>query len=234
MLIGYDDASLTATYAGGTWYGDLTPANQLTDRLITAQARTTSSTALTLSVTLAASVSARLIAIINHNCTAAGTYRVRAYSGVLSSQVYTSQVSGSSSVVPTPVTNYTPIIVADMGENRTIRSFDITLTQASLAYFEIGRLFVGPALDLSTNAVLGDEMYVEDLSRANESSSGIRLYDSRGKRRRVNATLSGLSDAKRDSLLDLQAASGITTDVLYIGHPHAWGGAVTGDRKSVV
>jgi hypothetical protein len=215
-ILAHNELALTATYTGGTWEGTLTPERQLTNRLITAMARTTTTATLALDVSIAGEGQTYdLISILNHNLSSAATVQIEIYSDISRTiQTYDSgalPVTAVSDVVVTPVFSHlmpTPLSDAHL----TLTIIDAANPDG---YFELGRVTAHSAWQPTFNVTYGAALGWDDLSEVLESTTGIEFYDKRTTRRTASLPYQALTDVERKEVEAMIGREGVTGEVLF-------------------
>jgi len=212
MRLGYNDQGLSATWSGGSWSGDLTPANQLANRFIAAKARTTSAAALTLTATLAASTSIDVVAIAGHNLTL-NTATVRVQAGSFDSGAVTVAAAGSLPFL-------TPVFCCLLPAAETASSVQIDIADTGNAdgYLEIGRVLIMQDAYPFTRQHIVYPAYRgwADGTQITESLGGFQFPDQRPPRRMERFTLDGLTAAMEAGLWGAAGTEGLSGEVLFI------------------
>jgi hypothetical protein len=216
-LIAYNDIGLAALYSGGTWEGTLTPANQLTDRLITAKARTTSTAELVWDLTLAAgaNLSYDMVSLVNHNLSSTATVRIQVYMD--SARTTLESDSGTLSASATANTVVTPVFVHYITIPATRPYLRITVNDPDNpdGYFEFGRVHIATTWYPEFNVEYGAAVGWEDLSEIAESTTGIEFYDNRMKRRTVNLPYQILTNVEAAQAEAIIGNIGITGEIMF-------------------
>jgi hypothetical protein len=216
-LIAHNDIGTTATYSGGTWNGTLTPANQLTNRLITAKARTTDVSDLVLDLTLSAgdALSYDLVSLVNHNLTALATVQVQVFMNLARTVV--AHDSGVLSVSATSDVDVTPIFSHYLSTPVSNPYLRLTIKDSgnSAGYLEFGRVHVATVWYPEFNVAYGVALGWDDLSEIVESTTGIEFYDKRVKRRTATLPYQILSDTERRQAEAIIGKEGLTGELLF-------------------
>jgi len=215
-IIAHNDLGLTAVYAGGTWQGTLTPANQLNNRLITAKARTADTSELVLDLDLAAgTVSYDLSSLINHNLSSLATLRVQIYAET--ARTTEEYDSGTLSITATADTVVTPVYIHLLTTPTTTQYIRLTINDATNldGYFEFGRITVHSTWQPEFNVAYGTTLGWDDLSTVIESTTGIEFYDNRVKRRRATLPYQALSDIERKQAEAIIGREGTTGELMF-------------------
>lgn len=215
-IIAHNELALTGTYSGGTWEGTLTPDRQLTNRLITALARTTTTATLALDVSIAGGGQTYdMISIINHNLSSAATVQIEIYSDI--SRTIQTYDSGALSVTAVSDIPVTPVFSHLMAFPLADAHLTLTIIDAANpdGYFELGRVTVHSSWTPTFNVTYGTTLGWDDLSEILESTTGIEFYDKRIVRRTASLPYQALTDAERKEAEAMVGREGITGEVLF-------------------
>lgn len=232
VLLCHTNRADAATLSNGSWNANL-PLNNLKDGNVDKVARATNAVATStrFAVDLGALFSIRAIALVKHNMTTAATWRVKGGTAApdASNVFATGQVFDSTALNAKQLTfnldapakwgeQYMALYARDAATVRYI-TVDITDTANPSGYVQIGRLFVGSGLQPAYGVAYGISDRWDDLSVPMESESGKRYYNKRRKRRSVEFQLPFLSLAEGNYVHELDAAMGVTEEVLYVPDP---------------
>ncbi len=170
FLLLHNDQSLDASISSSSSYESNLPPSQLNNELIRAVTRTQSAvTTYVIKLNLAGSGSIDAFALVNHNLTSSGTVRLQVFTtDARSVQSYDSgslSISAGSDVLDMVTQAWTFTAQTD-------RYLTVTLTDATLSYIEVGRIFVGERLVTDTNMNFGAQMIPVDDSSIRLASAG--------------------------------------------------------------
>lgn len=217
VLIAHNDLGLSASYSGGVWQDSLTPATQLSNRLILARARTMGVSNLELDITLAEGddLAYDTFSLVNYNLTSSATARVRVYADaartILLFDSGTRAVSAVSALAVTPVFS----ILSSFTLGSPYIRLNITDPTNPDGYFEFGRICIQSSWYPEFNVAYGVSWGWEDLSEIFESTTGIEFYDKRVKRRTVTLPYEILSDQEFAKIDEVIGREGLTGEVLF-------------------
>ena len=215
-----------ATLSGGVWSASL-PLVNLKDRQVQRVARSTNASAAStqFDVDLGALQPVRVLALVNHNISQIGTWRLRLSDSdpSFAAAIYDSGfVDVWPQVVPFGLANwggfnwgqglseseagvYGPYAVQVTAAELLVRylRFEIADTGNAEGFVELGRLIVADAFQPAHDKRLGWQLSHVDPTRVVESRAGQRWFDLRPKRRRVAFELTGLSKSEAYAQIDL-------------------------------
>lgn len=235
LLLAHNNRANSCTLSNGSWVSNSTLSlDNLKDEDIDKVAR--SGSVGTVSTRFAADLGAayplRVVALINHNLTAAtATVRVKAGTAAPdSSNVFaTGQVYDSGVVNAKRMTLYgdTP---SDWGAQYAfIQAFntitaryvtvDIDDMSNPASYVQIGRLFIGDGFQPTVNAKWGLQDVRYDLAEQTQSKTGKKFFMKWGKRRGVEFVMEELTQAEGDRVHEMEGALGLSEEVLYVPDP---------------
>lgn len=227
LAICYDDrASRNGTYSGGSWRASL-PLNNLKTFDPKQVARSTNDSAANTVFVLdhGSAVDIDLVALINHNLTAAGTARVRvgpsaSGASALIDQTLTAGDFGTDE----PASLF--YINAETVTARYVR-WDITDESNPAGYVQIGRHIVGPVFQPAVNVGDGAQIEWIDDSRLSRANDGTQYADLKPKRRRLSGSFDMLSSAESfDEIFDMQRICGVTVPMFAVYDPSLTGSAL--------
>lgn len=236
IFLAHTNRADSCTLSNGSWVSTSTIArDNLKDGDIDKVARTSNALAAStrFAADLGANYSIRAIALVSHNLTAAtatwqvkgGTVAPDASNVFASGQVFDSGVLNAKQLTfygDTPSdwgAQYNVIYVRDAATVRYI-TVDITDTGNAAGYVQIGRLFIGGGFQPADNVEYGLQDGHEELSTFTRSKAGKRFYTRQTPRPRwVQFALPQLSVAEGDQVHEMDAALGITEEVLYVPDP---------------
>lgn len=215
ILIAHTDRGLTATATGGT-YATGMGLDQLARELISATARTTTTSNLEIDITLTEAGTTNVVAIVNHNLDSNATVRFRAYT--TSGRTVTTYDSTALSVTASNANIPYQTYVLDMGQDITSLYWRVNITNAANAdtYLEFSRICFMTRLSLSLNADYGIVHGVDDTAtNISTSYNGMELIIAGTRTRYATLSLSNITDAEAINVLSMMLHSGIAKNVLY-------------------
>lgn len=234
MVLGwpiFSDVSVlyTPALSTGSWVSAL-PLTNLQDPRLSLVARSSDALAAStqFETDLGVARAVRVIALVKHNISTAGTWRVRGSSaaGTFSGGplVYD---SGTVNVWPTALTaeqvegmNQIALVVPSAAQSARYWLIEITDTANSNGYVEIARLVIAggwqPTINMSVGATLGLET---DSTRV-ASDGGAMIHTRKPVRRTMHFTLADLPEAEQlGSGFDLQRIAGTSRQLFYVYDP---------------
>lgn len=239
IILSYPNRATAATITGGSWLAGL-PASNLANKELWKVAR--SSDALTTStkfnVDLGAIKPLRCFALINHNLSAAATWRVLIGSTAGASDVHASGWENVWQMVFDDLVEWESAIwwlgVADSEYLRSpyaamraaaeiysarYVTIEISDTANVDGYVQVGRLFVGGSLQPTYNASYGLQDGFKDLSSTDSSESGALWGTERRRMRYTSLVLNWLTTTEASYIHEMQRLLGTLGEVLYIPYP---------------
>jgi len=223
-LLAYPDRTRDAatTLSGGSWSGTLPLAN-LKDRLITKVARSTNALATSTQwvTDMGSAQDAKILALLGHNISLAGTIRVRFYSDAgPTTLVYDTgilyvwpQTFGAAELAAYP---HNWILPLPNVVTARYRKWEITDTANAAGYVELGRGWQGPAWQPDYGIVYSGELGYEQRATVTESLGGVPWTDQRSPRRAGTITFPFLTAVERRTAMLLQKTVGNSGEVLYV------------------
>lgn len=224
-LLAYPDLTRDAatTLSGGSWSAGLPLAN-LKDRVIKKVARSTNDDAASTQWVsdMGAAVDTKILALLGHNISLAGTIRVRAYSDSgLTTMVHDTgilyawpQTFGAAELATYPnhwVLPLAAIVTAQYWK------WEIVDTANAAGYVEVGRAWMGPVWSPTIGAGYGAELGYEARATVTESLGGVLWSDGKLPRRATTITFPSLDDeSERDTAMIFQKTIGNSGEVLYV------------------
>jgi hypothetical protein len=221
-LISYPDYTLTSTFSGGSWSTG-SPVTNLLNPLLGVKARTTSIAALTLDITLSAANAIKVLSVLSHNLTYAGTIQVQGFtdsgrtvkvadSGV---QYAFPQTLGSTKAakypknwvycLTTPVTaQYWRLIINDTAPN---------------TYIEMGRVWLSPDFNLISMIEYGASLGFMSRDIKTESIGGIFWGTKQQSRRSFSGSVTNLTSAVKQDVLIMQKELGTVSEFMWVFNP---------------
>lgn len=216
------------TLSGGSWVGTLPLAN-LQNRRLSKVARATNALAASsvLDLDLADALKpVRLVGLLKHNISSAGTYRVTAGTSAGASDVYDSGTllalpalySTSSlewedanwwfgTATADDLALYPVHLLHDCGASKLARYWRLQITDTANAagYVQAGRLWAGPMWEPDHDYDLGAGLQWEPRSEVEYSLGGAAFFDERAPARICTFSLHGLTyDRAYGNVLDIQ------------------------------
>lgn len=233
IILCWNNRADAATLSNGSWTAGLPLAN-LKDGNIDKVART--SNALAASTLFAADLGAayllRAVALVNHNLSTTATVQVKAGTAApdASNNFSTGQVYDSTALTAKQLT-FVGDVPSDWGAQYNIivpfnaitaRYVTVTVVDTGNAsgYVQIGRLFVANGLQPTVNPEYGLQDGRDDLSTFMRARSGKVFSQKISPRPRwVQFHLPYLSQAEGDQAHEIEAAVGLTDEILYVPDP---------------
>lgn len=243
LMLGFPNLTDLASLSGGSWQATLPLAN-LQTRTLGKVAR--SSDALAASTTfdfdLGKARSVRVLALANHNLSAAATIRIQA----ATTSDFAAPLSDSGSVDIWPMVypygvleweddnwwdgkytaeqreGYTWTFVHILAANVLARYWRLSIsdTANSAGYIQIGRPFIGPAWQPAVNMSYGVGLRWETDTEIQRARSGALYADRRTPRRTTQFSLERMTESEAmANALELQRRAGIDAEVLYVADP---------------
>jgi hypothetical protein len=231
------------TYTAGSQVGSL-PVTNLADRQLTKVWRTSSVTASVtwFQVDLGASYILHAFALLAHNISQSGRWRVRiSNEALMASTVYDSgsqlawPTIGGFGSLPWGAFQWGGLLSATEAAEYTISSFhimpssltaryvrvDVADEQNGSTFIEAGRFIAGPSYQPTLNIEYGWEIGFEDTSIITKSMGGQTYIDERARYRVIRFTLSNIDQVELyHNIFDyLDRRRGIVGDVLFIPQP---------------
>lgn len=215
-ILAHNELALTGTYTGGTWEGTLTAERQLTNRLITALARTTTTDTLELDLSIAGEGQTYdLISLVNHNLTVDATVQIEIFTDI--GRTIQTYDSGALAVTAVSDVSVTPVFSHFMPTPLSDSHLTLTIIDAANpdGYFELGRVTVHSVWQPTFNVTYGATLGWDDLSEILESTTGIEFYDKRITRRTATLPYQALTDVERKEVEAMIGREGTTGEVLF-------------------
>ena len=156
----------------------------------------------------------RLFFIAATNLTSAATYRIR----LGSTSAVTDFDTGTLSAGIISGYNYFPVL---LGADQTCQYARIDLTDTSLSFIDVGRIFGGPAWQPSIGSSFGARFGYLDLGISQKTPAGqIVTTKSAGRPRFEEFSLEYLSETEAiDNLLNIDRAAGTNADIAVLIDP---------------
>lgn len=242
ILISYRNHVDVATLTGGAWSATL-PANNLADRQPSKVARTLGTEAGGTTVTLdfGASKPVRFVALIHHNLTQSGRWRIRlGQDPTLTAPVHdTGKIDIWPAVVPfgvgawgefnwggrfgaEDVSTYGAQAIHTIPEAVRARylAIDLDDTANPAGFLQAGRLVAGPAWQPSVNLQYGWSIEQVDESEIRRSRGGQAFVNARPRYRRIRFTIDHLEkDEMFGHAYELQRLKGKGGDIMVMADP---------------
>lgn len=237
IIIGWPNRVDTATITGGAW--TLPVANLKTDD-VTQVARSTDllEASTQFRVALDQVRPLRAFAVVNHNLSAAGQWRIKIGSAAGASDIHDSGWVGAWSMtfddwiewesatwwVGAGLDEYLrapfPMVYV-LDDTANAQHIECLFRDAGNidGWIQLGRLFVGPAIQPTYNMSYGLRDGITDLSEIARSESGAVWAAPRRRLRDVSFVLDWLTDAEGAYLHEMQRVLGMTGEVLYYPYP---------------
>ena len=223
-LLAYPDrtSDATTTFAGGSWQAGL-PLINLQNRLLSKVARSTNATAAYTQfvVTLTSPRDVRVIGILGHNISLAGTIRVRGYSDAgLTALVYDTgtqyawpQTFTTDDVAVQPNNWIWPLPTIATARYWLVEVVD---TGNAAGYVQIGRCWLGPAWVPDCGVVYGVNIGYESRSVVSESLGGVIWGNRRTPRRAETISFPSLSMSEMRTALIIQKVLDTTGELIIV------------------
>lgn len=243
VMLGYPNRIDAATLALGAWEATL-PLNNLKDRKLGKVARTTSdaNSATLFSADLGAPKSIRVIALVNHNLSLAARYRIRADDNAdFGSPLLDTGWQDVWPVVYLPddleweddnwwtgkytdeeKAGYTWTLVHVLAANLVARYWLVELDDTANPdnYVQIGRAFIGPALQPVVNMGYGVQIGFEPRAELGEALSGAEYFNRRDPYRVARFSLGAMSEGDAFArAFEINRRAGIDQEVLFVYDP---------------
>lgn len=217
-ILGHNDASLDATYSGGTWRTNL-DSSMLNNNYLTAACKTLDLTGLTLLITLNNVIDAKVLGICNHNLSSSATYRWQCYSDSgRTTEVYDSGVITVYSYNE-GISYKTICDRLDSSVNNTFWKLTITDSNSD-GYIKIGRLFIGEEFELEYNMDYGLTHTISTNDTLSETSDfGVDVLEKRINKRGALFTHTLKTYQNGNDFFSMQLLSGITEEMIYEFNP---------------
>lgn len=217
MLLGYGNLIESATLSGGAWTTAY-PRSNVATRALAQRARTSTdaTTDTKLIVDHGSAATARVLCIAAHNLSAGAT--VRWARGTTSGGADVADTGAVDAWHLTPVDGGAFQVLLWQGVDTSARYdlIEIDDTTNPDGYVEIGRVFVGPAVQPTYNPIYGLQDSITDLSTASAAESGARWVAERRTLRGVSLVLEALELGTADVLHEVQRSHGSTGEVVYV------------------
>lgn len=233
-----------ATLSGGGWQ-NLAPIQNVQDRVIKKVARSTDATLAKTQFVIALDQarSIKALVLINHNLSAASTYRVTAYSDAgLTALVYDSGFVSTYPAVYSPDSlewesdsfwsgqvaaedlqglTQTAILVLPVSAFARYWKYEISDTTNTAGYVQIGRVFLSGEWQPSHNYSYGASFGIETATSVLTSLSGTEYFDRRDPIRTARFSLDYLDEAEAFAQgFDLMRKAGVDKEVMWIADPN--------------
>lgn len=240
-LIGWRNRMGTgATLSGGSWVSNLPLANLLTTERAEVARSTNDATASTkFTVDFGQARTIRALALLNHNLSLTGSWRVLLGTTSGAGDIYTSAWQaawfipfgtgadewesnawwGAQNDEYTGHPYIAPLLLAQNYSTRWL-TIEIDDTANPDGYVQIGRVFAGEAFDPEFGPAYGLKQGWKDASKVETNDSGAPFFDQQRSLRTVAFDLPyvGLDDSA--ILYEFQRRSGTTREVMYIPDRH--------------
>lgn len=225
-ILSYPDRTLAATLSAGSWNASY-PLDNLKNTLLSRKARSSNAAAASSKIRLDMGATARairVVAVLGHNISFAGTIQARGYSD----SGYTTLVSGADSTAcyayPQSLTaekaaDYPNHWIFCFPSDKTARYWEIQITDTANAagYIELGRLWIGEAvLAPQVGIVYGATLGYESRDVVTESLGGAFWGESKTPRRVATVQFSQLASADKRAALIMQKNLGKLGELLYV------------------
>lgn len=226
-ILSWPDRTIAGSLSGGSWT-TASPLTNLQSKLLGAKARTVN--ALTSSSIILVDIGStaraiRVISLIAHNISFAGTVRARGFSD----NGYTTLVSGAdtgtqyawpqSGFTAEDATEYPATWTYVFSSSKTARYWKIEITDSTNAagYIELGRLWIGESrLEPSTGISYGAALGYESRDVIEESLGGVRWAEKRTPRRVASVSFEALNTAEKQKALIMQKTLTMADELLFV------------------
>lgn len=188
-------SSLETTVSGTGWDEDY-PVTEVQSRYLFKTAKTTGNSA-TITIDLGAALPIAFVAILHHTLAAGSTVRVQG--GAFDSGVVTIY-DGQDYALP---------LAEETAQNWTI-------TMASSAPFELGRVFIGQLFQPEANFGYGYSDGLETTSTSVQALGGQEFFDIRAVRRTWSGTFEWLTFEEADQFKAVMRSSDISAEVYFL------------------
>lgn len=244
VMLAFPNRADEGALSGGSWAAAL-PVTNLQNRVLAKKARSADALAAStqFDVALAQQRTIRVIGLVAHNFSLDATFRIRASNsaGVFTSPLYD---SGTLPVWPVVYPNgaldweadnwwtgkYTDAerdginwnLIHVPGSNVIARYWriEITDTDNTAGYVEIGRLFIGAAWQPVTNMSYGVGHGWESKTQIDEAISGAEYFDRRAPYRVARFNLDWLSvDSGFANAFEIERRAGLDSELIYLFDP---------------
>ncbi len=211
ILLGYANGMDYAPLSGGSWQTAY-PLNNLLSPLLKKKARSLDllATSTQFVMDLLASRSTLCFAAIATNLSPSATFRLTGSNdSSFATILYDSGLQSAGSQIPDLTWALPSSVVARYWR------FELVDSLNAAGYIEIGRVFIGPALQPKTNLAKGAEIGYQSRSELVTSLGGVEYPDVQPLRRRFSFSLGHLNDYEAFvQVLQIQKYSDITSEVL--------------------
>lgn len=238
LFIGWPNRIDDATLSGGSWLSGL-PLTNLKDRAMSHVARSTNATtgSTIIDIDLGQDRSLRAVALINHNLSQSGSWRIKLGTTAGASDIYSGAyqaawfLSFDSSMLEWESNNWwpgivddeyirhpyiAPIILPTWYSARYIR-IEINDTANPDGYIQIGRLFIGSGISPTYGPAYGLQDGWDDLSQFDSTLSGSLIADLRRRRRWVNFSFECIDNTSEAPIFhEMLRRLGSFGEVLYL------------------
>jgi len=238
VVLGWPDYGINATFSAGSWEANL-PLTQLNRPLLAAVARSTDDTAANtvIDIDLGSVLNVGLIALCNHNLSAAATWRIYAYdeSGHITETFDSASMpvwidfyssleleweddnfwtGGSSGNAGFP--NTALFLVPNLGHVQRYWRIEPTDELNLDGYVQIGRVIMAKAFRPTRQPQVGGQVGHYTETAATSGINGTLAFDERPRLRETRITLSYNNASDSRILFDIAGASGLHDDVFFI------------------
>jgi hypothetical protein len=190
LAIGAYNQIDNVTLSGGSWNASYPLAN-IKSKYLFEKSRSTTTTA-TIQIDLGSPMSIGCVAVIATNVSTSATMLIEG--SAVSNYTSIGYSSGS-------IASYGSADIAKSFSDQTYRYWRITVTDATLSYVEIGRVFIGRRIQFTTHADWGTQYQIESSSTIARALGGPEYVEELPNRRVTTLKFSWLSD--NESLLTL-------------------------------
>lgn len=237
-LIGTYNRIDTSTLTGGSWASTL-PITNLQTKILGQVARTTdaANASSIININIGSGKAIRVVSLVNHNISIAGTYRIRGGSttsvldydsGVL--PVWTSVYSTddleweddawwSGTYTTEEMSGYTTNVVHILPNIEVLQYWKIEIFDSTntVGYIQLGRVFIGSAWEPTNDAEVGLLAGWETTTQMQKALNGTRYYQRRNPSRVTKFTLKVIDvDESMAKAFELDRRSGIDGEVLWV------------------
>lgn len=224
FVLGHSDIGyLSTSWSGGTWASGL-GTGMLNRQLLTAVARTTTTTDLTLDFNLGANVDPEVVGLLNHNLTSVGTVTWEAYS---TSAARTTGTSPNFTSGALTVGSYDPSLtyqtmVTDCGAPQAYAYWRVKISDSGNpdGFFEIGRIFLGKRFYPERNFDYGLQMgVIESNSDLTTSPIGVETFIDAPNKRTARFSFNLVDYSEGNDFYKFMLANGIVGTCVFEFNP---------------
>ena len=226
-LISYPDRTMEAatTLSGGSYQVGMTLAS-LQNALLSKVARSADALAASTQfvVTCNTPKDVRVIALLGHNISLAGTIRVRGYSDAgLTVQVYDTgtQYAWPQAFTSDMIAAYPNNWIWPTQTIQTARYWKVEIVDTANAagYVQLGRCWLGPALELAVGIADGATLGYESGDTIATSLGGVDFGNRRDQRRSMAANFDTITDPlEKRAMLIMQKTLGKVGEIMWISN----------------